>query len=116
MGGRPYGRAMHRAPRLFLAALAPLMAAGARQGPARAEPLLVQYEVRAAGLQVMLVEATLQLDGPSYAVKTRIRTTGVAAMFSASDQVTLAEGRWRGATPLPAHYRVAGGRRGSRRD
>jgi hypothetical protein len=83
--------------------------------PARAEPLLAQYEVRAAGITVMRVEATLDLDGPQYLVRTRIRTTGLVGLFSSGDQVTTAEGRWQGAEPIPAHYRVEGAWRGTRR-
>jgi hypothetical protein len=83
--------------------------------PARAQPLLAHYEVRAAGMTVMRVEATLDLDGPNYLVRTRIRTTGLAGVFSSSDQVTATEGRWQGAEPVPVHYRVEGMWRGTRR-
>ncbi|MBK1658965.1 DUF3108 domain-containing protein [Paracraurococcus ruber] len=83
--------------------------------PSQAEPLRARYEVRAAGLQVMEVEATFDLDGPRYRVVTRIRTTGLAGVFSSGDQLTSAEGRWRGAEPVPAHYRVDGTWRGGRR-
>ncbi|WP_187830078.1 DUF3108 domain-containing protein [Siccirubricoccus phaeus] len=76
--------------------------------PAQAAPLLARYEVRAAGLPVMEVEALLELDGPRYWVRTRIRTVGVAALFSTSDQVTLATGAWQGVVPHPESYRVAG--------
>jgi hypothetical protein len=83
--------------------------------PARAEPMLARYEVRAAGMQVMDVEALFDLDGPRYRVRTRIRTTGVVGVFSASDQVTSSEGAWRGADPVPARYRVEGTWRGGKR-
>lgn len=81
----------------------------------RAEPLLAHYEVRAAGLQVMLVDARFDLDGPRYQVSTRIRTTGVVGVFSNGDQVTSVEGAWRGVEPQPSRYRVTGMWRGAKR-
>ncbi|MCO6416614.1 DUF3108 domain-containing protein [Siccirubricoccus sp. KC 17139] len=84
--------------------------------PARAAPLLARYEVRAAGLPVMQVDALLELDGPRYAVRTRIRTLGVAALFSTSDQVTFATGTWQGNVPRPSAYRVEGVWRGGPRE
>ncbi|MCB4823031.1 DUF3108 domain-containing protein [Roseicella aerolata] len=83
---------------------------------AHAEPLLARYEVRFAGLHVMDVEAVLDLEGHRYRVTTRTRTTGLAGVFSRSDQVTLVEGAWRGAEPLPARYRAEGTWRGDRRE
>jgi hypothetical protein len=82
---------------------------------AGAQSLLAHYEVRAAGITVMRVEVTLDLGGPRYLVRTRIRTTGVAGLFSSGDQVTAVEGRWQGAEPMPAHYRAEGMWRGTRR-
>jgi hypothetical protein len=84
-------------------------------GAARAETMLARYEVRAAGIQVMLVEAQFALDGPRYRVRARIRTTGIAGVFGRGDQVTSTEGAWRGADPVPARYRVEGTWRGVRR-
>jgi hypothetical protein len=49
-------------------------------------------------------------------LRTRIRTTGVAGVFSRGDQVTSAEGAWRGTEPVPARYRVEGTWRGDRRE
>jgi hypothetical protein len=89
--------------------------APARAQPAHAQPLLAQYEVRAAGMAVMRVEAMLDLDGPRYLIRTRSRTTGLVGALSSGDQVTAAEGRWQGAEPVPAHYRVDGMWRGTRR-
>ncbi len=82
---------------------------------ARAEPLVARYEVQAAGLTVMKVEALLDLDGPRYLVRTRIQMTGMAGFFASGDQVTTAEGSWRGTEPVPARYRVSGTWRGDRR-
>ncbi|SDB52961.1 DUF3108 domain-containing protein [Belnapia rosea] len=82
---------------------------------ARAEPLLAQYDVQAAGMTVMKVEALLDLDGPRYFVRTRIRMNGMAGFFARGDQVTSAEGAWRGLEPVPARYQLEGTWRGERR-
>jgi hypothetical protein len=97
------------------AACAALLLALAPAG-AWSEPLLARYEVRFAGLHVMDVEALLDLDGPRYRVTTRTRTTGLASFFSRSDQMTIAEGAWRGMEPVPARYRLEGMWRGDRRE
>lgn len=94
-----------------------LVATGGPLGPlpAQAEPLVARYEVRAAGLTVMQVEALFDLERPNYLVQTRIRTTGLAGVFSNSNQITSTEGSWRGTDPLPARYRVEGIWRGGKR-
>jgi hypothetical protein len=76
--------------------------------PAAAEPVLARYEVRAAGLSVMQIEALLDLDGPRYLMRLRLRSSGVMGLFSGGDQVTLAEGAWHGTEPVPARYRLDG--------
>lgn len=83
--------------------------------PARAEAMLARYEVRAAGLQVMEIEAAFELEGPRYRLRARIRTTGVFNVLGRGDQVTSTEGAWRGTEPVPVRYRVEGVWRGSRR-
>lgn len=83
--------------------------------PAAAEPLLARYEVRAAGVRVMEVEAAFDLGRAGYRVRTRVRLTGPAAVFGAGDQVTTAEGTWRELRPQPRLYRVSGRWRGSPR-
>ncbi len=82
---------------------------------ARAEPLIARYEVHAAGMTVMKVEALLDIDGPRYLVRTRVQMNGMAGFFARGDQVTSAEGGWRGTDPVPARYRVSGTWRGDRR-
>ncbi len=82
---------------------------------ARAEALVARYEVHAAGLTVMKVDALLDLDGPRDLVRTRLRMNGMAGFFAHGDQVTSAEGRWRGTEPVPERYRVSGFWRGDRR-
>jgi Protein of unknown function (DUF3108) len=92
------------------------VAGGAAAARAAEPPLAARYEVRAAGLTVMRVDALLDLDGAAYRVVTRVRTTGLAGLFSSSEQVTSAEGRWQGDRPLPRHYRAGGTWRGARRE
>jgi hypothetical protein len=82
---------------------------------AGAETLVARYEVRAAGIQIMEIEAQFELEGPRYRLRARIRTTGVANLFGRGDQVTSTEGAWRGSDPIPARYRVEGIWRGARR-
>lgn len=84
-------------------------------GSGRADPFLARYEIRAAGLPMMQVEAVIDLDGSHYRVSTRIRSTGVANLLSRSDQMTTVEGAWRGAEPVPAQYRMDGLWRGGQR-
>src|SRR4051794_9375593 len=83
--------------------------------PARAQPLLAHYEVRAAGMAVMRVEATLDLDGPRYLVRTRIRTTCLAGVFTLRAQVRVAGEGGEGVERVPASYRGEGVGRGTRR-
>jgi hypothetical protein len=82
---------------------------------ARAEPLLAHYEVHAAGMTVMKVEALIDLDGPRYLIRTRIQMNGMAGFFARGDQVTSTEGAWRGTEPAPDRYRASGTWRGDRR-
>ncbi len=82
---------------------------------AAAEPLIARYEVHAAGMRVMRIEALLDIDGPRYLVRTRVQMNGMIGVFARGDQETSAEGAWRGTEPVPARYRVAGTWRGDRR-
>lgn len=86
--------------------------------PAAAEAVIARYDVHAAGLTVMKVEALFDLDSPGggYALRTRIRLTGMLGLFSSGDQVTRVEGRWQGLDPQPQRYRVEGTWRGGRRE
>lgn len=99
--------------RALLGGAAALLGAGA----ATAAPVIARYEVHAAGLTVMRVEARFELDMPGglYRVSTRIRTTGLVGLFSQGDQTTSVEGQWRGNQPMPLRYRVAGTWRGAPR-
>jgi hypothetical protein len=88
----------------WLAALGFLVA----PAPAGAEPVLARYDIRAAGFTVMQVEALLDLDGPRYFLRARIRSTGLVGFFSGGDHVSLAEGAWHGTEPVPAQFRLEG--------
>jgi hypothetical protein len=81
----------------------------------RAEPFVAQYEIRAAGLAMLRAEVTIDLDGTQYRVISRMRSAGLGSVLSRSDSVTSVEGRWRGADPVPARYRMQGLWRGDQR-
>lgn len=84
-------------------------------GIGRADPFVARYDIRAAGLPMMQVEALIDIDGPRYRVSTRMRSAGLGNVFSRSDQVTTVEGAWRGADPVPVQYRMDGLFRGGHR-
>jgi len=83
--------------------------------PAGAEAVFVRYEIRTAGLAIMQVEALLDLGGPRYRILTRLHTTGLAGILLSGEQVTLAEGAWQGAEPMPLTFRLEGRWRGNLR-
>jgi hypothetical protein len=94
-----------------------VLAATAATRPAQAEaPIAALYEVHAAGLTVMRVEAMLDLGGSGYRVVTRARATGLASLFARGEQVTSAEGRWLGDRARPRQYRADGTWRGAKRE
>lgn len=99
---------------LLCAALAVAVLAAS---PGAAAPVLATYEVQAAGLTVMRIEALFDLAAPGggYRVATRVRLIGVAGALAGGEQLTSAEGGWQGARPEPRRYRVEGTWRGVRR-
>ncbi|MFT8243237.1 DUF3108 domain-containing protein [Roseomonas sp. BN140053] len=99
-------------PALLLA----LGTAGLCSTPAGAAALQGTYEVRAAGLIVMEVEATVDLDDPqNYSLETRSRVRGVASVFSSTRMTTRTTGRWNGDRVQPARYLAQGTWRGGER-
>ena len=84
-------------------------------GPAAAQAVRATYEVHAAGMVVMEIEARFDLSAEDYRVETRVRTRGVAALFASGEQTTRVSGGWSGATPLPANYVSEGVWRGRAR-
>lgn len=83
--------------------------------PARAEAVVARYEVRAGGLSVMRAEVLFDLSGPRYRVRTRVLPVGVGGLFGGGEQVSVTEGSWRGADPLPRRHSSEGEWRGARR-
>ncbi len=95
---------------LVLAAL-PVVAARADT-----EAVLARYDVRAGGVSVMRAEVLFELSGPRYRVRMATRPVGVGAVFAGGgEQVSTAEGSWRGADPQPRRFISDGEWRGGRR-
>jgi len=83
---------------------------------ADAAPILATYEVRAAGVTVMEIDARIDLDAPSgYAVEVRARMRGVASVFHSGDMTTRVRGAWAGERPQPSHYAAQGSWGGEQR-
>ncbi len=120
-----------RAGRVLLAAAAG--ACGIAQA-AVATPVQATYEVRAAGLRIMEVEAVIDLDalragGPAtrpragnaatqpraYAIELRTTLRGVATALGAGGGVSRASGTWRGDLARPAAFESEGVWRGEPR-
>ena len=94
-----------------------LLALAVGPGAAAAEPLRASYEVRAAGLRIMEVEAMIDLDAPraGYALELRTRLRGVAAAFGSGEGVSRASGTWRAGQARPAGFSSDGVWRGQAR-
>lgn len=80
--------------------------------PATAQPLRATYEVHAAGMVVLTMEAEMEVTPGGYRLATAIRTRGIAAVFAPGEQVTRVAGAWQGATATPASYVSEGAWRG----
>ena len=96
----------------FAALAACLMLAPATAG---AQGMRASYEVHAAGMVVMEIEARFDLSEAGYRMETRVRTRGLAAVFVPGDQTTRAEGGWAGSAAAPADYVSEGTWRGRAR-
>lgn len=79
---------------------------------AAAESVRAIYDVYAAGMTVLQMEADFELTPAGYRVETRMRTQGVAAAFVSGEQVSRAAGAWGRGTVLPSTYRSEGVWRG----
>jgi hypothetical protein len=112
--------------RPLLAALLILLpgAAGAQaqrtpEGQALRDPesraLRATYEVHAAGMVLMELEARFELAADSYRVETRLRTRGMAAVMVSGEQVSRAAGGWSGVLPAPLSFVSEGTWRGRAR-
>jgi hypothetical protein len=93
-------------PTAFLACLALASA------PAAAQALRATYEVHAAGMVVMELEARFDLAPEGYRVETRLRTRGIAAIIASGEQTTRVAGGFAGAVAQPAGYVSEGTWRG----
>jgi len=82
---------------------------------AQAQSLRAQYEVHAAGMVILELEARFDLGPANYGVETRLRTRGLAATFVSGEQVSRVEGGWNGSAALPARYLSEGTWRGTLR-
>ncbi len=82
---------------------------------APAQSLRATYEVHAAGMVILEVEARFTLGLDAYDVETRLRTRGLAATFVSGQQVSRVEGGWEGAAARPARYLSEGTWRGNQR-
>ncbi len=69
-----------------------------------AEALRARYEVHAAGMVLLELEARFELAEAGYQVETQLRTRGLAAMVASGEQVSRAEGAWAGPAPRPRHF------------
>ena len=81
--------------------------------PARAQPVAATYNVVAAGLTVMELNATLDITEAGYAVEFRTRLRGVASAFGGGQLTTRVEGVWVGDAARPRRYVSEGTLRGS---
>ena len=84
---------------MLRAALLPLLLLAT---PAAAESWRVTYTITAAGLPVLDAELRFNLDGPDYAVESRVQTRGLARMVTSGEQVSRSQGSWQGGEPRPA--------------
>jgi hypothetical protein len=80
--------------------------------PAVAQPLRATYEVHAAGMVVLTMEAEMEVTPGGYRLATLIRTRGIAAVFAPGEQMTRVAGAWQGPTATPASYVSEGAWRG----
>ncbi|QYU66651.1 DUF3108 domain-containing protein [Leptolyngbya sp. 15MV] len=82
---------------------------------APAQSLRATYEVHAAGMVILELDARFDLAPGGYGVETRLRTRGIAATFVSGQQTSRVEGGWNGASALPARYVSEGVWRGNAR-
>lgn len=91
-------------PRIAALPAACLLCLVLASAPAAAQALRATYEVHAAGMVVMELEARFDLRADAYRVETRLRTRGIAAIFASGEQTTRVAGGFAGAAAQPAGY------------
>jgi hypothetical protein len=89
-----------------------LLAASLAAAPAGAEGIVARYEVSAAGMTVLAIDARFDMAPQGYRLRLAAETRGVAALLGRSHQVTLSEGGWRDSQAVPLRYQVDGFWRG----
>lgn len=79
---------------------------------AAAEPVRAVYDVYAAGMTVLQMDAEFDIAPTGYRIEVRLRPRGVAATFVPGEQVARAVGSWAGGSAIPSSYRSEGVWRG----
>ncbi len=79
---------------------------------AGATALQATYEVHAAGMTILELEARFELNATGYRIDTRFRTRGMAATFAPGEQTARARGTWSDNRPAPAEFVSEGAWRG----
>jgi hypothetical protein len=92
-----------------------LLVLGLVPASARAQALRASYEVHAAGMVVLELQARFEIAEAAYAVETALRTRGIAALFANGEQVTRVRGAFAGAAPKPEGFVTEGVWRGRMR-
>lgn len=82
---------------------------------AAAETVRAFYDIYAAGMTVLQMEADFELTQGGYRVETRMRTQGIAAAFISGQQVSRVVGAWDAGRVAPSSYRSEGVWRGRER-
>jgi hypothetical protein len=83
--------------------------------PAYTQPIRAIYEVYAAGMTVLQLDAEIEFSATGYHFTTIARTRGLAAAFVPGEQATRVIGSWAGAVASPASYAADGLWRGRTR-
>ncbi|MGG5809218.1 DUF3108 domain-containing protein [Falsiroseomonas sp. CW058] len=91
--------------------LLPILALLAAPAAAQ-QPVVATYEVYAAGMTVLQLEARFDVSEAGYRIRTQLRTRGIAAVFAPGEQATQVEGGWAGAAAAPRSYLTEGTFRG----
>ncbi|MBU8538358.1 DUF3108 domain-containing protein [Falsiroseomonas tokyonensis] len=82
---------------------------------ARAQPIRAVYDVYAAGMTVLQLEAVFDLSATGYRVETQLRTRGIASTIVPGQQVAQVVGAWQAGQARPSSYRSHGTWRGRER-
>ncbi len=81
----------------------------------RAEPATAHYAAYAAGLNVLVMDARLELSPAEYRLQLDYRTTGAFSVFVRSQQSTVVQGTLPGGKAAPVRFTSSGVLRGEQR-